>query len=407
MSRLEGFMSSAQMAMGSQKSNRLEAVRDVYRESYGMEPQYWGEAPGRIEFIGNHTDYNGGLVMGMAVNLGVSVAVGRSNRQELRFRTAGGENTIVVPADQSQPLKGEVSWINYPLGVWRMLVDQLQLPESGWNLAVYSDLPTGSGLSSSAALELATAEALLSLVGRSMSTLDKARLCRRAENEFVGVPCGILDQGVSAFGRENALVAIDCATEVFSHVPLPAHSRFWIFQSGVHHSLTASLYSTRFAECAEAAKRLQAHDSSRSRLCQWVPGEWEGYAQDWPDNLVRRARHVISENDRVRQVGAALEQGDLDKAGNCLFASHASSRNDFENSIPELDFLVETLRNTAGVIGARLTGGGFGGAVMAWVSSVSGQMAVEQVQEAFRKRYGKIPAWQEVTSAQGAHTGTC
>jgi galactokinase len=401
---LDEFMSSTQMATDSQQSNRLESVRKVYHESYGTEPQYWGEAPGRIEFIGNHTDYNGGLVMGMAVNLGVAVAVGAGEGQ-LRFRTAGKEGIITVPATQSQPLQGEASWINYPLGVWRILVQQLELPERGWDLAVYSDLPTGSGLSSSAALELATVEALLQLTGQSMSTIEKARLCRRAENEFVGVPCGLLDQGVSAFGKENALVNIDCATEAFSHAPLPQGSRFWIFQSGVHHSLTASLYSTRFAECKEAAQRLQKQRSERSQLSQWGSGEWESHASDWPENLVRRARHVITENERVRAVSAALKRGDLVEAGRSLFASHSSSQNDFENSIPELDFLVDTLRKTRGVVGARLTGGGFGGAVMAWVSEEAGDAEVKQVQNAFHGRYGKVPAWQEVRSANGSHAG--
>ncbi len=399
-------MSNVQLAEDRPDSNRLEAVRSVYREGYGAEPEFWGEAPGRIEFIGNHTDYNGGLVMGMAVNRGVAVAVGRRNIPELRFRTAGGAATVVVPANQDTPLKGEFSWVNYPLGLWRMLLEELDLPVLGWDLAVYSDLPTGAGLSSSAALELATAEALLALTGKSLTTLQKARLCRRAENLFVGVPCGLLDQGVSAFGEENALVAIDCATEVFSHAPLPDGSRFWIFQSGVHHSLTASLYSTRFAECAEAAKRLQQHRAERGKLSQWSTGEWEALATSWPDNLVRRARHVISENERVRTVSQALEQGNLTEAGRCLFASHASSQHDFENSIPELDFLVDTLQKTRGIIGARLTGGGFGGAVMAWVSADAGETEVRKVQNAFQERYGKIPAWQEVTSANGSRAGT-
>lgn len=386
-------------------SDRIGSTARLFSEGFGEKPTHWGEAPGRIEFIGNHVDYNGGQVLGAAVNLGIAVVVAPRTDGKLAFRSGAISGEVVIDAGQSVPLQGESSWVNYPLGVWRILQPRFSLPLHGWSILVESDLPRGSGLSSSAALELATASALLALYGLEVSPIELARIGRRAENEFVGVPCGILDQGVSALGREHSLVGIDCATETFFHVPLPQKSRFWVLQSGIHHNLAESYYSTRFAECREAAQRLQQKDPARSRLCQWRPGEWESLATEWPDNLRRRARHVISEHARVQEVIQALASNDLQKAGTALFDSHLSSQHDFENSIPELDFLVQQLRGVPGIFGARLTGGGFGGAVIAWGTDQVSEDSIQQVRKAFQQQYGKLPEWQELRASGGARGG--
>lgn len=386
-------------------SDRIRKAARLFTEAFGEGPTHWGEAPGRIEFIGNHVDYNGGQVLGAAVNLGVAVVVAPRNDGQLVFRSGAIPGEVQVPASQQTPLQGEDSWVNYPLGVWRVLKSRFNWPDTGWSMCVESDLPRGSGLSSSAALELATAEALLALHQEKLSRLELARVGRQAENEFVGVPCGILDQGVSAHGRANSLVSIDCSSEEFGQVPLPAQSRFWILQSGVQHSLTASLYSTRFAECREAAELLRGKEPMRSNLCQWKPGEWESYARHWPESLRRRAKHVISENARVIAVCQALAEGNLELVGKALFESHSSSQHDFENSIPEIDFLVEQLRSVSGILGARITGGGFGGAAMAWGTSEVSEESIRKVLNAFADRYGKIPEWQEMTASEGAKGG--
>lgn len=344
-------------------------------------------------------------MLGAAVNLGIAVVVAPRTDGRLAFRSGAISGEMVIDAGQLTPLQGEAAWVNYPLGVWRVLQQEYSLPGSGWSLTVESDLPRGAGLSSSAALELATASALLALYQQKVSPLELARIGRKAENEFVGVPCGILDQGVSAFGRANSLVGIDCATEQFSHVPLPTGSRFWVLQSGVHHNLAESYYSIRFAECSEAAQLLQQREPARARLCQWNPGEWEAYSKGWPENLRRRARHVISEHARVKEVIQALASGELHKAGAALFESHLSSQHDFENSIPELDFLVQQLRDVPGVLGARLTGGGFGGAVIAWGTEDVSEDSILIVRQAFHKRYGRLPEWQEMRASEGARGG--
>ena len=348
-------------------------------------------SPGRIEFIGNHTDYNGGRVLGVALNLGVTAtAVPRSDGQ-LTISSCGSPVTYTGKLGQFNPQSGEFSWVNYPLGVMAVLAEAGYSLRRGFDLSFTSDLPSGAGLSSSAAIELATMEVLAAVGGFEITRTRKVLLAQRAENTFVGVPCGILDQAVSCFGKRDHLVHIDCAKTTFETVPLPRGLHFWIFNTNCKHSLVDSLYSRRHAECREALKLLQRADPGLEFL---VDGDWGALPSlNASPEIQHRAKHVIEENKRVCACLEALEKGDLTAVGDLLFASHASSRDLFENSTPELNTLVRLLEQErgSGVVGARLTGGGFGGAVMALTTDAFTHERAKVVIAAYAEEHKEAP----------------
>jgi len=364
-------------------------IKKLFNQHFAREPEFSAVAPGRLEFIGNHTDYNGGPVLGVSVDRRVSVAVARRSDRTLRLWSGSLRREVIAELDTLEPLVGDRSWANYSLGVLDELIKAGMAAPFGFDLAVDSDLPAGAGMSSSAAFELASAYALAALYDFQFGREDMARLCRRAENQFVGVPCGILDQGVSAFGEENALVMIDCREESFRKTPLPAGINFWVFNTAKKHALLDSLYATRHRECMEALARLKKEFPDLACLAQLSLAQLEESRILLDRVHYHRAHHVISECARVKAVELALEENDVAEVGRLLYASHASSRDDFENSIPELDFLVDQLHEDDSVWGARLTGGGFGGAVMAVTTDDFDQAAAESVARAYLERFGQ------------------
>jgi galactokinase len=364
-----------------------QEVSQLFQETFNEPPSQLAFAPGRIEFIGNHTDYNGGLVMGAAVAEGISVAIApRTDRRICLVSTF--ESPAEASLDRLEPLEGSDFWANYPLGVTKVMLESGLQIDNGFNLAVASTLPTGAGLSSSAAFELATAYALAALNGFDADKKAFARMGRQAENEFVGMPCGILDQGVSAFGEVDSLVRIDCADEVFVTKAMPAGTHFWIFNSNKKHALVESAYADRHKECHSALAILQKTYPEAQTLSQIDQGQLDSSKEALGELLYRRACHIVGENDRVRAVDAALVSGDLTQIGAVLLASHKSSRDNFENSTPELDFLADALNDTANVYGSRLTGGGFGGAVMAFTNDAFSESEATVVAEAYREQFG-------------------
>jgi galactokinase len=372
-------------------SSPLQAKAEaLFRQSFGAGPAVRARAPGRIEFIGNHTDYNHGTVVGASIDRGIAVAA--------RLRADGAfvfadhsRPRVTVRGRPFAPLKGGDAWVNYPLGVLVALEARGLPPPAGLELAVVSDLPPGAGLSSSAALELSSALAMCALQGFSLPLKETVKACREAENRFVGVPCGILDQGVSGYGRRDHLVHIDCRGPDMSLLPLPAGVHFWIFNTHKKHQLVDSLYATRHAECMEAARLLRTRHPGVEWLADATPAQVLAADGLLPAAVFKRARHVVEEIARVDEMGRVLARGDLVAAGHLLVASHQSSRTLFENSTPELDFLVDTLAGRPGVYGARLTGGGFGGAAMAMTSDAFDAAAADAVAATYVARFGNRP----------------
>jgi len=376
-------------------------LRHRFRSVHGREPAVIARAPGRIEFIGNHTDYNGGTVLGAAIDRGVWVGVAPRVDGRRRFASAAMTEVVETGTDAPRPFAGKDAWANYPLGMIVSLAAAGVAIPAGFDFLAVSDLPPGAGLSSSAALELASGLACARLAGVEPPRGTLVRAARHAENHFVGVPCGILDQAVSGFGRRGHLVHIDCRGPDFMTVPLPPGTGFRIFNTHTRHALVDGLYAERHRECGEAARALGV-----ALLADLDPAGLKARSRGLSEGLLRRASHVVGEISRVAACVAALRAGRIDDAGRLLTASHESSRTCFENSTPELDFLVEELARTPGVFGARLTGGGFGGAVMALVADPFAPESAERVAAAYAERFGARPDVLAVSTADGASLET-
>jgi galactokinase len=373
------------------------ALQECFRLKFGRVPEIIARAPGRIEFIGNHTDYNGGTVLGAAIDRGVWVGLARRTDGQWNFASVQKEGVVRVTAEDFTRRAGAEAWVNYPLGVIEALrVFGLGAP-AGFDYLASSDLPLGAGLSSSAAIELSSALAFSRAVGPEPARELLVKVSRHAENHFVGVPCGILDQGVSGFGRSNHLVFIDCRGPRFETVPLPAAVHFWIFNTHTKHALVDGLYAARHRECMEAARALGV-----GLLVEAPAGALEAARGRLPPVAEKRARHILDEIARVTATVAALRAGDLAAVGQLLTASHRSSQTFFENSTPELDFLVEALIATPQVHGARLTGGGFGGAVMAMTTGAFTAADADRVAAAYAGRFGARPDVLHTLTADGA-----
>jgi galactokinase len=375
-------------------------VASEFEALFGGPPDIIASAPGRIEFIGNHTDYNGGPVLGAAIDREVLVALSlRSDNQRhltSDYRGEGFQTEIFEGTTVTKQI-GNGAWTNYPMGVLASLpAFGLRAPD-GFNMLVRSSVPVGAGLSSSAAIELASALAFLGATCQPNTRELIARIGRHAENNFVGVPCGILDQGVSAFGRRNHLVYVDAFNEQFDAIPIPNGARLWVFNSHAKHSLVESLYSERHRECMLAAKEIGV-----SMLVEASPERLAGARGRLSPAVFRRAQHVIDEIARVHSVIAALKSGNLHVAGHLLTASHRSSQFYFENSTPELDFLVDGLVGLPNVYGARLTGGGFGGSVLALTDSDFTRDTAAALAEKYRAHFGAKVEILSLQTSEGA-----
>jgi galactokinase len=335
-------------------------------------------APGRVNLIGEHTDYSGGLVLPVAIQFGVSVDIdGEGTEISLSSEQAGPAPPF--PADGTGP-QAE-GWARYAQAVATEL-DLLGRPPIGLTGTVRSDLPTGAGLSSSAALEVAVALALCVIAGFEVEPFALALACQRAELRAVGVPCGILDQAASVLGREGEAILLDCGTLEFRFVRVPAQAALMVVDSAVSHSHESSGYADRRRELEHALRVLGAERSTEVDLADL----------DSLDSLSqKRLRHVVTENRRVVAFAAALERGDLGAAGELLLAGHVSLRDDYEVSIPEIDLLVE-LACDAGAYGARLLGGGFGGSVIALADADRAEEIATAVAESYRARTGRAGA---------------
>lgn len=378
----------------------VEKLKFRFEENYGAIPDVVTAAPGRVEIIGNHTDYNNGPVIGAAIDRNVFVALRRI--EESVFRFSSGDSPFVSIEDPSQKQNGENSWINYPLGVYNSLIRRGMKSSGGFELAVESDVPAGAGLSSSAALELAVSQALCCTYQLKLSREEMALASREAENEFVGMPCGILDQGVSAMGKSGCLVYIDCRDILFSTIPLGENYSIWIFNTHKKHSLVESLYSERHEQCSQAVDGFRKAGLDVDCLADVSLADFDRSKHHLEKTLSNRAEHIVFEIDRVDRVRSLLKDGKITEAGQLLFESHESSRDLFENSSVELDYLVGILKSLPDVIGARLTGGGFGGAVMALAGDAFSPRYAESVASAYRGKFGKSPEVIQCRLSDGA-----
>ena len=359
-------------------------------------PPLSARGPGRVELLGNHTDYNDGVVLSAAINFAVSVHGDVRSDQAATVRSDFSNLEVSEPLARLEKQTGDASWANYPFGVAHILQDA-GYRLGGFAMSVASDLPPGAGLSSSAALEVATARLLMKLFSLDIAPMELAKLCRRAENEYVGVNCGLLDQVSSIFGKRGQAIYLDCRSEQVENIPLPARTELLIFHTGVEHRLVGGEYNERRAQCFAAAQALGVpalRDVSSARLTA---------ARATLDPLVyRRAAHIVGEIERVFTGIDLLRRGDGAAFGALMFASHESSRTNFENSTPELDALVELAHAEPGVLGSRLTGGGFGGATISLVETDRAREIARHLEERYAARSGNHGKAYLCESADGA-----
>jgi galactokinase len=357
-----------------------QGLREQFQELYGEEARVF-RAPGRVNLIGEHTDYNEGFVMPVAMDLYTWVAVAARRDSHVHVYSQNVREHAELDL-QDLNLRAQAHWSAYVLGVAASL--RMSGAEiGGANLLVEGKVPMGAGLSSSASVEVAAGYALLESSGLSRSPVELAKICQRAENEFAGARCGIMDQMIACCGRADYALILDCRTLGFRLLPLFADAQFVVCNSMVKHDHAAGEYNARRADC-EMATRILAEQLPGVRALRDVSlADLERYAKLLPEVVYRRSRHVISENARVEDARGALERGDPESFGRLMNESHRSLKEDYEVSSTELDLLVGIACGITGVYGSRMTGGGFGGCTISLVRS----SAVEEFQSAVARDY--------------------
>lgn len=372
-----------------------ERLRQTFRDEFGAEPEVIARAPGRVNLIGEHTDYNDGFVLPVAIDREVRVAARRRSDGEVRlFAASFGRRSRFDIADIGHDPRER--WSHYERGVAVML-QGAGYALGGFDAVVEGEVPSGAGLSSSAAVEVATATALKALFEIDLDPVRLALLCQKAENEFVGVACGIMDQFISALGREGHALFLDCRSLETRHVPVGATGssaggvQIVVADTAVKRGLVDSEYNQRRAECQEAVRLLGERLPGIAALRDVSPEDFIRYGEALPPVVRRRARHVVTEDARVLESVAALSAGDLATFGRLMHQSHVSLRDDYEVTVPQLDVMVEAALAVPGVLGSRMTGAGFGGCTVSLVEDGAVERFLSEVPAAYRSQTGLEP----------------
>ena len=371
-----------------------------FRERFGptQQPRVF-RAPGRVNLIGEHTDYNLGFVLPVALDLATYIAAAPSADAKVRIYSENRQELREFDVSQLGSVQPARAWTDYPVGVGQELV-RAGVPVEGANLLIRSTVPDGSGLSSSAALEVASALAMLA--GREFEPLELAKLCQRAERNFVGMPCGIMDQYISVFGRAHSAVEIDCRSLGHRLVKLPEGITFIAVNTMVKHALSGSAYRDRVRECAAAVEGIAAVHPDVQSLRDVSPEQLEGVASRLPDVVARRARHVVTEDARVNRFVEASLHGDVTGMGKLMVESHRSLQHDYAVSCTELDFLVDAALEIEGVYGSRMTGGGFGGCTVTLLQAEALGGFRAGISRAYEEKFGVVPGIYSCEPSEGA-----
>lgn len=361
-----------------------ELLSEKFAELYNREPRIF-RAPGRVNLIGEHTDYNGGFVLPMAIDRETAMAVAERNDRKIRVHTVNFGETAEFDLDEEKLLQ-KGFWLNFIEGVARIL-ERNSVKLKGADILLWSDVPTGAGLSSSAALETVTGLALSEMSGFSIDRTLLAKIGQQTEHEFVGAKVGIMDQFVSANAKKDHALLLDCRSLEFENVPLDlTETAILICDTKVKHDLAASEYNTRRAECEEAVRILKQFLPEIEQLRDVSVAEFEKYKDNLPDVIQRRAKHIVNENERTLKAAEYLKQHKLNEFGLLMFGSHESLKNDYEVSCAELDLLVEIAKTKKDILGARMTGGGFGGSTVNLVKRENLMQIIEEIVTEYEKQ---------------------
>lgn len=382
------------------KETVLKKFEEVFGDSEGAKVFF---APGRVNLIGEHTDYNGGHVFPCALTIGTYMAVKKRDDKKLRFYSMNFDHLGVIESsiEGLKPEK-EADWTNYPKGVMWAFEKRGMKMDCGLDIVLNGNIPNGSGLSSSASLEVVTGFMLRDLFGFDVTNVELARIGQYSENNFNGMNCGIMDQFASAMGKKDNAIFLDTADLSYEYAPINlAGAKIVVTNSKVKHSLVNSEYNTRRSECETALKELQTVTDIKG-LGDLTEEEFEAHKSAIKDETrVKRAKHAVYENQRTIRAVEALKNNDLETFGKLMNASHVSLRDDYAVSCSEIDVLVDAAWKVEGVIGSRITGGGFGGCTVSIVKDEAIEAFKEQVGKAYQEQVGKTPDFYVVEIGNG------
>lgn len=382
--------------------NPQQKAPQAFEQQFGAKPELSVYAPGRVNIIGEHTDYNDGFVMPCAIDYGT--AVSGKVRSDSLFKVYAADLDEWDEFDLKAPIEPNQSkkWTGYVRGVVKFIQEKCPQFTQGADLAISGNVPLGSGLSSSAALEVSVGKFCQLLGDLPLSNVELALIGQKAENKFVGCQCGNMDQLISALGQEDHLLMIDCRSLETKPTPVPRGAAVMIINSNVKHDLVTGEYNTRRQQCEKAAEFFGVKALRDVSVEQFKAKEQELEALD--KDVAKRARHVVTENQRVLDAVKALEQGDLAALGKLMGQSHDSMRDDFEITVPEIDYLVELAQEAIGTTGgARMTGGGFGGCIVALAPAEKVDSVRAHIAKHYKARFGKAETFYVCHASQGVH----
>ena len=383
-----------------------DKVVGKFEELFAAKPATVAYAPGRIEVLGNHTDYNEGYVFSAAIDKGTFFAVSPTEDDTVTLFALDMNEKYEAKLAEISPVKEGATWANYPLGTFAWLFGgKPAAAGKGFKAVFGGNIPLGAGLSSSAALEMATALALQKIYATSFDKTELAKIGQKAEHTYAGCPCGLLDQASSMYGEPGALVKSDFRTNEFESVPMGDGVAFMMVKSNAKHALVDGAYASRRQACEDAAKYFGSvlKKGGVTHLRDVTMAEWVLYRGGLSETTAKRAVHPIGEDERVLLGAKLLEKGDLKGFGALMFDSHESSRNWFENSCAELDTIVDTAKAIAEVYGARLSGGGFGGSCCLLVDPSAADKIAATIIAEYKAVYGDEPTCSLIKPSEGAH----
>ena len=369
----------------------------LFQREFAAHPEIF-RAPGRVNLIGEHTDYNDGFVLPCAIGFYTHVAISRRKDNKLALRSTGFTQNFEVDLLAQQKL---TAWCDYVVGV-AVELRKLGIAVPGANILVHGEVPIGSGLSSSAALEVGSAVAFLSLAERQLPLHEVAQLCQRAENNFVGARVGIMDQFISCHGKKDCAVLLDCRSLDFKLVPVPSSVKFVICNTMVKHELSGGEYNVRRAQCEEGVSILARSYRGIHALRDVTVEQLESAAAGMPEIVYKRCLHVVHEDQRVLETVRQLRAGNLPAVGALMAESHASLRDLYEVSCTELDAMVEAAQGLPGFIGGRMTGGGFGGCTVNLVETAQAENFATRIAARYYEKTGIKPDIYVCSAADGA-----
>ena len=383
---------------------KLEELKSAYEAAYQKPATDIFFAPGRVNLIGEHTDYNGGFVFPCALSFGTYLLISPNNDQQINFRSLNIEAVYTLPLTQlTAPLPNK-AWANYPLGVFAQFIKRGVTITQGYDILFWGNVPAGAGLSSSAAMEVVTAFALNELLGTGYNGIELAKIGRAAEHEFAGVMCGIMDQFASAHGKADHAIYLNCDTLEYDLVPVKLDGvKVVVTNTHSPHHLDSGAYNDRVRQCQLAVEQLNALRPIKY-LAELSQADFEQVEYAITDEVAhRRARHVVGEVQRTKDAVAALQQGNIELFGMLMNQSHVSLRDDYEVTGPELDALAEAAWKVEGVLGSRMTGGGFGGCTVSLVREGAIPTFIEQVGKEYTEKTGLKADFYIAEIGNGAH----